>query len=123
MQAAAATKRTDLDQLQGSWESVAGPRPARLLVAGNRYAFEFLDGHLVYMGTFTLADGGLMDMHVAEGPAEHKGQVAPCIYRLEEGKLRWCPGRIGTSRHLSEFPSTENDHYICLVFQKASRIM
>jgi hypothetical protein len=117
---AAATIRSDLEHLQGSWTTVAGPREARFLVAGNRYAFEFVGGEL-YIGTFTLAPGGLMDMHVQEGPEDHKGQVAPCIYHVEGGVLRWCPGRIGSNRRLSAFPSVDDDRYLCLIFRKTPK--
>ena len=118
--AAAKTERTHLEELQGSWVSVAGPKEARILIAGNRYAFEFVGGD-VYIGTFTLAAGGLMDMHVQEGPADHKGQVAPCIYHVENGVLRWCPGRIGSNRRLSAFPSVDDERYLCLLFQKVPK--
>ena len=112
--------RGDLDQLQGVWMSVAGPCEARFLIAGNRFAFEFCDGD-VYMGTFEVAPGGEMDMHVEEGPADHKGQVAPCIYHVEGGVLRWCPGRIGSGRRLTSFPSVDDEKYLSLVFRRAPR--
>jgi hypothetical protein len=115
-----AAHRKDLEQLQGSWTSIAGPREARFLIAGNRYAFEFVGGD-VYMGTFELAAGGHMDMHVDEGPADHKGQTAPCIYQVDGGVLRWCPGRIGSGRRLSAFPSVDDDRYLCLVFRRNPR--
>jgi hypothetical protein len=93
---AEAKTRSDLDQLQGVWTSVAGPCEARFLIAGNRFSFEFVGGD-IYIGTFKLAPGE-MDMLIEEGPADHKGQVAPCIYHVEGGVLRWCPGRIGSGR-------------------------
>jgi hypothetical protein len=111
--------RSDLEQLQGVWTSVAGPCDARFLIAGNRFAFEFCDGD-VYMGTFEIAPGE-MDMHVEEGPAEHKGQVAPCIYHVEGGVLRWCPGRVGSGRRLTSFPSVDDEKYLSLVFRRAPR--
>src|SRR5687767_1354919 len=77
--AAPAAIRADLEQLQGVWQSVAGPKEARFLIAGHRFAFEFVGGDL-YMGTFELAPDGLMDMKVEEGPADHKGHIAPCLY-------------------------------------------
>lgn len=117
---ATAAARADLEHLQGVWESVAGPRQARFLIAGSRFAFEFVGGDL-YMGTFDLAPGGHMDMHVLEGPADHKGQVAPCIYHIDGGVLRWCPGRIGSGRRLSAFPSVDDDRYLCLVFRRAPK--
>ena len=92
--AAAPGLRTDLDALQGAWESVAGPRQARLLVAGRRFSFEFVGGD-IYMGTFDLAPAGQLDMHVEEGPADHRG-TSKCLYHLDGGVLRWCPGRPGS---------------------------
>jgi hypothetical protein len=62
-----------------------------------------------------------MDMHVQEGPEEHKGQVAPCIYHIDGGVLRWCPGRIGSGRQPTTFPSVDDDRYICLVFRRVPR--
>ncbi len=118
--AAQSAIRADFDQLQGSWTAVAGPREARLLIAGHRFAFEFIGGE-IYIGTFDLDAGGRMDMHVQEGPEEHRGQVAPCIYHIEGGVLRWCPGRIGSGRQPTAFPSVDDDRYICLVFRRAPR--
>ena len=118
--AAPAAIRADLEQLQGVWTSVAGPKDARFLIAGNRFAFEFVGGDL-YMGTFELAPDGLMDMKVEEGPADHKGHIAPCLYHLDGGVLRWCPGRVGSGRRPSAFPSIDDDRYLCLVFRRARR--
>ena len=111
--------RADLDQLQGVWTSVAGPCEARFLIAGNRFAFEFCGGD-VYIGTFELSPGG-MDMKIEEGPPEHRGQVAPCIYHVEGGVFRWCPGRIGSGRRLTSFPSVDDEKYLSLVFRRAPR--
>jgi hypothetical protein len=116
---AEAKTRSDLDQLQGVWTSVAGPCEARFLIAGNRFSFEFVGGE-IYIGTFKLAPGE-MDMLIEEGPADHKGQFAPCIYHVEGGVLRWCPGRIGSGRRLSAFPSVDDHRYLCLVFRRAPR--
>ncbi|HJZ90164.1 MAG TPA: hypothetical protein VKE40_04780 [Gemmataceae bacterium] len=116
---AEAKTRSDLDQLQGVWTSVAGPCEARFLIAGSRFSFEFVGGD-IYIGTFKLAPGE-MDMLIEEGPADHKGQVAPCIYHVEGGVLRWCPGRIGSGRRLSAFPSVDDRRYLCLVFRRAPR--
>jgi hypothetical protein len=120
---AAATRsaiRADFEHLQGAWVSVAGTREARLLVAGHRFAFEFVGGE-IYIGTFDLGEGGRMDMHVQEGPEEHRGQCAPCIYHIEGGVLRWCPGRIGSGKQPTSFPSVDDDRYICLVFRRVPR--
>jgi len=118
--AAPVSARSDFDQLQGAWTSVAGPREARFLVAGHRFSFEFVGGE-IYIGTFDLGAGGRMDMHVQEGPEEHKGLTAPCIYHIEGGVLRWCPGRIGSGRQPMTFPSVDDDRYICLVFRRVPR--
>src|SRR5690348_6920933 len=93
--------RSALEALQGVWASVAGPREARLLIAGHRFTFELVGGEL-YMGTFDLTPGG-MDMHIEEGPAEHVGHHTRCIYQLDGGVLRWCPGRPGSDRRPSSF--------------------
>jgi hypothetical protein len=111
--------RADLDQLQGVWTSVAGPVEARFLIAGTRYAFEFVGGD-IYIGSFEIAPGH-MDMSIDEGPADHKGQVAPCIYHVDGGVLRWCPGRIGSGRRLTAFPSVDDEKYLSLVFRRAPR--
>ena len=116
---APSSTRAELDQLQGVWTSVAGPCDARILIAGKRYAFEFVGGE-VYIGTFEIA-AGKMDMHIEEGPAEHQGQVAPCIFHVDGGVLRWCPGRIGSGRYLTAFPSVDDQKYLSLVFRRAPR--
>jgi uncharacterized protein (TIGR03067 family) len=111
----------DLEHLQGAWESVAGRRQARLLVAGGRFTFEFRDGDF-FMGTFAL-DGDAypkrMDMHIEEGPAEYKGRVALCIYHVEGGVLRWCPTRPGGGQRLTSFPGVDDDRFHSLVFRHA----
>lgn len=115
--------RTDLQQLQGSWVSVAGPCEARLLVAGNRYAFEFVGGD-VYIGTFDLdpsAEPRRMDMHVEEGPDADKGRTGLCIYHLDGGVLRWCPAKPGSGRRQPAFPSVDDPRYFSLVFRRVRR--
>jgi hypothetical protein len=118
--AALSAIRADFEQLQGSWTSVAGRRDARFLIAGHRFAFEFVGGE-IYIGTFDLGEGGRMDMHVQEGPEDHRGQVAPCIYHIEGGVFRWCPGRIGSGQQPRSFPSVDDDRHICLVFRRVPR--
>lgn len=113
------TARTELDDLQGVWTSVAGPREARLVVAGRRFCFEFVGGD-VYMGTLDLADGQ-MTMHIEEGPAEYRGQQTQCLYRAEGDVLRWCPGRPGSDRRPAAFPSVDDPRYLSLVFRHARR--
>lgn len=113
--------RPDLDALQGAWESVAGTRQARLLVAGRKFSFEFLGGD-IYIGTLDLADGPIagMDMHVEEGPHEHRG-TSPCIYQLDGGVLRWCPGRPNSGKRPSRFPDVDDSRYLSLVFRRVRR--
>ncbi|MCS6864213.1 MAG: hypothetical protein RMJ56_17525 [Gemmataceae bacterium] len=111
--------RSDWDKLQGAWISIAGPRPARLLIAGHRFTFEFLGG-AIYMGTFELANGQ-MDMHIETGPAQHVGCCSQCIYRLEGGLLRWCPGKPGSSQRPSSFPDVDDPRYLSLVFRRDKR--
>jgi uncharacterized protein (TIGR03067 family) len=118
--AVAVQPRVELEPLQGIWTTVAGPRQAKLLVAGNRFTFEFLDGD-VYMGTFELdgaAEPRRMDMRIEEGPDKHRGQVALCIYHVDGGVLRWCPARIGADQRLSCFPCVDDERYLSLVFKQ-----
>lgn len=115
---AAPAVRSDLELLQGSWESVAGPKQARLLVAGRRFAFEFVGGD-IYMGTLDLAPGQ-MDMHVEEGPPDHCA-TSKCIYQLDGGVLRWCPGRPGSGKRPAAFPDVADSRYLSLVFRRAGR--
>jgi uncharacterized protein (TIGR03067 family) len=117
--APAATPRADLEAIQGVWESVAGPRRARLLIAGNRFSFEFVGGD-IYIGTFDLGPGQI-DMHIEAGPAKHVGSLSRCIYRLEGGVLRWCPGKPGSDRRPAAFPDVADSRYLSLVFQRATR--
>lgn len=117
--AAGPATRTDLELLQGVWVSVAGPREARLLVAGNRYTFEFVGGDL-YMGVIELADGEMV-MRIEEGPADYRGQATHCLYHVEGDVLRWCPGRPGSGRRPSTFPSVDDPRYLSIVFRHARR--
>ncbi len=72
------------------------------------------------MGSFDLhADG--MDMSIEQGPHEHMGKIALCIYRLEGGVLRWCPGRPGSGRRMSEFPIVDDPRYMSFVFRHMRR--
>ena len=116
---AATARRSALDSLQGAWESVAGPRPARLLVAGHRFTVEFVGGD-IYMGTLDLAPGQ-MDMHIEGGPAEHVGRSSQCLYHLDGGVLRWCPGRPGSGRRPTAFPDVDDPRQLSLVFRRAGR--
>src|SRR5262249_6335271 len=104
----------------GAWESIAGPREAHLLIAGNRFAFEFRDG-AIYMGEFTLGPDAVpaeMDMRIDEGPVRHRGQVAECIYLLDGNLLRWCAAEPGDGRRLAYFPSTDDDRFLSLVLKR-----
>jgi uncharacterized protein (TIGR03067 family) len=116
---AAPDVRSDLDALQGAWESVAGPRQARFLVAGRKFSFEFTGGD-IYIGTLEVGAAGQMDMHVEEGPADHRG-TSPCIYQLDGGVLRWCPGRPRSGKRPAAFPDVDDNRYLSLVFLRAGR--
>jgi uncharacterized protein (TIGR03067 family) len=116
---AGTSSRSDLEQIQGVWVSVAGPREARLLIAGHRFTVEFVGGD-IYMGTFELHPGQ-MDMHIEEGPAEHAGRFSMCIYQLEGGVLRWCPGRPGSEKRPTAFPDVDDPRYLSLVFRRCTR--
>jgi hypothetical protein len=111
--------RSDLATIQGAWEFVAGRRPARLLIAGRHYSFEFVGGD-IYMGTFDLT-GGHMDMHIDEGPPEHAGRFVRCLYSLDGGVLRFCAGRPGSYRRPADFTDTDSTQQLSLVFRRASR--
>lgn len=117
---APAETAADLEGLQGAWVSVAGRRPAQLLVAGNHYAFRFLDGE-IYIGTFDVdADGRpkSMRMTIDEGPARYRGKAALCIYELGDDSLRWCPTEPGSDRRLTAFPPPEDCKHLCLIFRR-----
>ncbi|MFO0851149.1 MAG: hypothetical protein U0871_21725 [Gemmataceae bacterium] len=116
--AAGPSARTDHDHLQGAWVSVAGPREARLLVAGRRFTIEL--GGDIYMGTFDLTPGGMV-MHIDAGPAKYVGAAAHCLYQLDSGVLRWCPGRPGSGRPPAAFPDVDDPRYLSLVFRRAAR--
>ncbi len=111
--------RSALESIQGVWVSVAGPREARFLIVGHRFTCEFV-GSDIYMGTFDLAPGQ-MDMRIEAGPAEHVGRWSRCIYQLEGGVLRWCPGRPGADRRPTTFPDVDDPRYLSLVFRRAVR--
>ncbi len=111
--------RSALDALQGAWESVAGPKRARLLVAGRHFTFEFAGGD-IYMGTFDLTPDG-MDMHIEEGPAEHVGCSSRCLAHLEGGVLRWCPGRPGSGKRPTAYPDVDDARHLSLVFRRVQR--
>jgi uncharacterized protein (TIGR03067 family) len=116
--ATAPTTRADLEQIQGVWVTVAGPREARFLIAGRRFTFEFVGGDL-YMGTLDLAPGH-MDLHIEEGP-EHVGLCTKCIFHLDGGVLRWCPGKPGSEKRPAAFPDVDDPRYLSLVFRRAQR--
>ena len=115
--------RPDLELIQGAWTTIAGRRQARFLVAGGRFAFEFLDGEGgIYIGSIKLSGDGHprhLDMHIEEGPDDHRGQTAMCIYHLDADILRWCPSRPGAQARLTNFPSVDDDKYLSLVFKHA----
>jgi uncharacterized protein (TIGR03067 family) len=117
--AAEPTLHSDLELIQGVWVSVAGPREARFLIAGHRFTCEFVGGD-IYMGTFDLAPGQ-MDMRIEAGPPEHVGRWSRCIYQLEGGVLRWCPGRPGSDRRPTRFPDVDDPQHLSLVFRRAGR--
>lgn len=116
---------SDLDYLQGTWTCIAGRRQARLLIAGRRYTFEFLDGDgEFYMGTFVIdptTSPKIMDMLIDEGPERHRGQTSLCIYQLDGDVLHWCPSRPGSEDRHRRFPSVDDDRFLSLVFKHERR--
>jgi uncharacterized protein (TIGR03067 family) len=112
--------RNDLAQLQGVWTSIAGQRPAELLIAGHLYTLKFNDGAL-YMGTFEIdADDEprCMEMRIDEGPIKHKGLITLCLYELAGETLRWCPGQPGSQCRPDGFCSDEAERSLCLLFRR-----
>jgi uncharacterized protein (TIGR03067 family) len=110
----------DLEQLQGTWTSVAGRRGAEFLVAGMLFTVRFTDGE-VYMGAFNLnprARPKTMDMRIDEGPGKHRGKIAHCIFELVGDTLHWCPAEPGTEERLASFPSVLDPHYLSMVFRR-----
>jgi uncharacterized protein (TIGR03067 family) len=118
--AAESAVRSDQDQIQGTWVSVAGPKEARFLIAGHRFTFEFVGGD-IYMGTFDLVAPGQMDLHTEAGPVKHVGTATRCIYQLHGGVLRWCPGKPGAEQRPATFPDVDDSRYLSLVFRRAAR--
>src|SRR5262249_33762891 len=114
-------QRPDLEQLQGAWTTIAGRRQARFLIAGSRFAFEFLDGEGgIYIGSFKLSGVGSLchlDMQIEEGPDEHRGETPMCSSHIDADILRWCPCRPGAKARLTSFPSVDDDKYLSLVFK------
>ena len=109
---------SDLETLQGVWQSIAGRRQARMFVAGHRFTF-VLKG-VVYMGTFVLdpdAEPHCIDMYVEEGPPELRHQTVHCIYHLEDGVLSWCPARPGSPERLHAFPSVHDREHFSMKFE------
>ena len=98
------------------------PRRPACSIAGTRFTIEFIGGDL-YMGTFKLVSGQKseprhMDMLIEEGPPEHAGRPSLCIYQLDGGVLRWCPGRPGTTRRPAAFPDVDDPRFLSLVFRR-----
>jgi uncharacterized protein (TIGR03067 family) len=112
--------RDDLEALQGRWVSVAGRRPAELLISGSHYTVRFADG-AIYMGALELTPETrprAMDMLIHEGPAHHKGRTALCIYELDGSTLRWGTTGPGRGERLTTFPAEDGGYVLCLVFRR-----
>jgi uncharacterized protein (TIGR03067 family) len=118
--AAGTDARTDLELLQGTWVSVFGRREAEMLIAGGLFTVRFADGD-VYMGAFRL-DPTLwpkaIDMRVDEGPAQHRGKIALCVYDLHGDALLWCPTEPGTTERLAAFPPENDPRYLYTEFRR-----
>jgi len=112
------------DELQGAWFSSSGRREAELLISGNRFTVRFADGD-IYMGAFELHAATVpkvMAMHIAEGPARHKGKTTWCIYELDGRMLRWCAGSPGQMERLLAFPVEDDPQYLCLRFRREQAV-
>ncbi len=111
---------TDLERLQGAWLSTGGRRQAEFIVSGYLFAVRFTDGD-IYLGTFRLdpqQQPRTMDMRIDEGPAQHRGKIARCIYELENDTLRWCTGEPGEEERPKAFPPENAQKYLCLRFRR-----
>jgi uncharacterized protein (TIGR03067 family) len=108
--------------LQGAWLSVAGRRQAELLVSGDHLTVHFAEGD-IYMGRFTLGEGqpATMDVRVEEGPPQHKGQLARCIWEVDGDMLRWCTALPGQPGRPADFAEADPRH-LCLVFHREHTI-
>jgi uncharacterized protein (TIGR03067 family) len=110
---------SDLEALQGAWMAISGRRQATFLISGNLFTVHFADG-AIYMGSFTLGVNGrnrTMDVHVEEGPTQHRGQLALCIYELDRDTLRWCTNSPGQETRPAGFAESHPMH-LCLVFRR-----
>ncbi len=110
---------TDLDVLQGAWYSIGGRREAELLVSGKHFAFRFADGD-IYIGVFELdlhAAPKTMDMRIDDGPVQHKGKTALCLYELDGVHLRWCATSPGRER-LTAFPAADHEQSLVMIFRR-----
>jgi uncharacterized protein (TIGR03067 family) len=109
----------DAEALQGAWLSIAGRRPARLLVSGDHLTVHFQDGD-IYMGIFTLGVNGrlrLMDVSITQGPSRHRGLTALAVFDWEGETLHWCtasPGQEDRPAALAEHDS----RHLLLVFRR-----
>jgi uncharacterized protein (TIGR03067 family) len=113
-------KTADLERLQGAWTSMDGRRKAAFLLSGNRFAIHFANGD-IYMGSFELGPAGrlrTMDVRIEEGPAQHRGQTALCIYEVKGDVLRWCTAGPGHGERPEAFPDGNDSHYLCLLFRR-----
>jgi uncharacterized protein (TIGR03067 family) len=111
---------TDLERLQGAWLSTDGRRQAEFIVSGYLFAVRFVDGD-TYLGTFRLGPDQqprAMDMLIDEGPAQHRGKIARCIYALEDDTLHWCAGEPGAEERPEAFPPENSRKYLSLRFHR-----
>jgi len=115
-----AEARAEREVLQGTWLSVSGRREAEFIVAGYLFTVHFADGE-VYMGAFQLnprARPKLIDMRIDEGPVQHRGKIAHCIYEVDGDTLRWCAAEPGADELLTHFPSVYDNRHLSMVFQR-----
>src|SRR5581483_4900878 len=93
-------------RLQRTWLYVSGRWNAQLFFAGDHFTVH-IDNRGTYMGSFSVdptQSPGAMDMHIEEGPEQHKGLTARCIYSLDEDWLWWSPNEPGSSTRPQTFP-------------------
>jgi len=116
----AAAGLPDLERLQGAWVCVEGRRRGEFLVSGSHVTVHFTDG-AIYLGTFELnpaAQPKTMDVRIDEGPPNHKGLTALCIYELDGETLRWCTAGPGQHPRPGHFPTAEDANHLYLLFRR-----
>lgn len=110
----------DLQLLQGAWTTVSGRRKAEFLVCGSHLTVHFADG-AIYMGSILVdptARPRAMNVRIDEGPEQHRGLVALCVYELDGDTLRWCTSGPGQAQRPGATFEEADGGYLSLVFRR-----